>query len=124
MTYTLDITINGLPKLITNGQKGSWRSAWAESRKWHRIVEEQIVLQRLRPDAPLKTARLVLTRYSSSEPDTDNLIAGFKGVIDALVRSKVIENDRRENIGRPGVFWEYAPRNKGKIRIQLWEECA
>jgi hypothetical protein len=34
----IEFEIKGLPKIISNGSKGSWRSAYGEAKKWHKLV--------------------------------------------------------------------------------------
>lgn len=113
--------IAGLPKIITNGSKGSWRSSWGEARRWHRLVVDHVVLGRLAPIAPHSKARLKLTRYSSTEPDFDNLASSFKHVIDGLVKAGILENDKPANIGKPIYDWQRVPRKQGKITIEVQE---
>jgi hypothetical protein len=117
----IELEIAGLPKIITNGSKGSWRAAWGEARKWHREVHDALVLSRQLPPAPFRTARLTLVRCSLREPDADNLYASFKHVVDGLVKAGVLENDKPSNLPATVVRWQPARRNQGKIKITV--EC-
>lgn len=49
--------------------------------------------------------KLTLTLYSLKEPDFDNLVSRWKPVIDGLVRSGVIEDDKLSVIGQPIFIW-------------------
>lgn len=93
----------------------------AEARRWKSLVTSHVVLSGGRPKTPLKKAKLTLIRYSSTEPDADGLISGFKHVVDGLIVAGVIENDRMGNIGIPDYRWERAPRNQGKIKVVVEE---
>lgn len=115
----IEITIHDLPKIITNGSKGSWKAAWAEARKWHRLVQEALILTQQVPEKPFKTAKLTLTRFSSNQPDFDNLAASFKHVVDGLVKAQVLENDKIDNIGYPDVAWTKCKRGEGKIIVKI-----
>lgn len=119
--YRLELRINGLPKIISNGSKGSWRSAWAEARKWHRLILEAVVFSRQKPQKPLERARLQLTRYSSVEPDFDGLAISFKHVLDALIKAGVLVNDKVSNIGQPNYRWEKTKPGGGFITITVEE---
>lgn len=69
----------------------------------------------------MATARLQLIRHSQTEPDFDGLVSSFKPIIDGLVISGVLENDRSANIGQPDYHWEYAPPKAGKITVRIFE---
>lgn len=53
--------------------------------------------------------------------DHDNLVSGFKPIIDGLVRCGVLADDKWENIGFPVYHWEKSSPKDGKI-IVLVEE--
>jgi hypothetical protein len=105
---------------MTNGTGGS-RNPWV----LHRLAQEwkgrAIVAAKAEgvPQAPLKHARLVLTRYSSVSPDPDGLVSGFKAIVDGLVAAGVLENDRFDNIGMPDYRWEKVPQRAGKVRVEV-----
>lgn len=96
MNYRLEIEIPGLPETTNE-------------------------VLAMRPRAPIARASLTLTRCSTTRPDPDGLTSSFKHIIDGLVKSGVLADDRHENIGFPTYLWEQAPRGKGCIRIQLIE---
>ena len=114
-SYTLDLEISTLPKLPNQLLHGHWSTVSRESRMWHDLVGWSVVAAR-RPEAPLARARVWFTRRSRSEPDPDGLVGSFKYVLDALVSSRVLENDRRENV-EPIYNWLRA--QQGSIRIQV-----
>lgn len=119
MTYRLEFTIAGLPRMTNpSGRKNHWRVVKKERDQWIAAVMA-IVKTRTRPVAPLERAKLTLTRYSSVSPDPDGLVSGFKAIVDALVKAGVIANDRTENIGFPDYRWEKAPRGKGSVRVRV-----
>lgn len=119
MKYLLEFTIVGLPKR-TNNNHASWRGRAAEARKWKRAVIAHVDA-RNKPKTPLKKAKLTLTRYSSSEPDFDGLVSGFKHCVDGLIEAGVIENDKMSNVGIPTYQWERVARNSGHVRIKVEE---
>lgn len=91
----------------------------AEARKWKKIVTDHTILHKAIPPKPLKRAKLTLTRCSSQEPDFDGLVSSFKHIIDGLILGGIIENDKMSNIGQPTYIWEKAPREKGKVIIEV-----
>lgn len=119
MKYSLDFEIAGLPKLTNQLAGRHWRAKNGEALKWFGKI--MVATGRNKPDKPLKKATLVLTRYSSMEPDTDGLCGGFKHVIDALVKSGILENDKPSNIGSPVYLWEKTKQGAGKIRVRVEE---
>ena len=73
-----------------------------------------------KPAEPLQRSAIHLIRYSSVEPDPDNLAASFKPVIDGLREAGVIVNDRSENV-ELRFSWRKAPQNMGMIRVEVRE---
>lgn len=80
----------------------------------------QVVFGRA-PKAPLLKAKITCTRVSSQPMDSDNLVSGFKPIIDGLVDAKVLVNDRFENIGMPDYRWEKGRKAKGCVKIEVEE---
>lgn len=99
-----------------SGRKSThWRVLKKESDEWKRRVI--LIMKPCLPNAPLKRAKLTLTRCSSVSPDYDGLVSGFKHVIDGLVIAGVLENDKYENIGVPTYLYRKVPAGKGMIRV-------
>lgn len=124
MNKLFEIELFGLPKINLNANS-TWQMRYGEMKKWKRLVYEAVVLGNARPQAPLRKAKLVLTRYAfGREPDRDNLRASFKHVVDGLVESQVIIDDCPEVIGEPEVHWAKAKPKHGKIKIEVYEVSA
>jgi len=123
MPYHLSLTLEGLPRMQNpSGRKSHWRVIKQERDHWKRYLSLLIHDHKcVRPHAPLKKARLRLTRFSSLCPDPDGLVSGFKAIVDGLVFAGILENDRMENIGMPDYRWEKAPRGQGRVKIEVWE---
>lgn len=120
MSYKLDVIIPILPKTSSNANK-NWRGRWAESVKIKRMVSDHLPL-RLRPESPLKKAKLTLTRYAHGRaPDFDGLVASFKHVVDALTICRIILDDNYEVIGMPKFIHKSAKPKKGFIRVEVEE---
>ena len=119
MTYKLEFELQGLPKTTNSGG----RAHWAVKVKEARLLKLAVGIATLgaRPLKPLSKARLVLTRYSSSEPDADGLVSSFKHILDGLVEAGVLENDRRANIGMPDYRWEKCKPKQGRVRVEVEE---
>jgi hypothetical protein len=115
----IEFILKGLPDMTNAKARKHWRAHHKESRIWKRGVADYIIINRLKPEAPFKTAKLTLTRHSASAPDSDGLVSCFKHVIDGLVEAGVLENDKFTNIGMPTYLWMYSPRNKGFITIRV-----
>lgn len=114
--YLLELEIEGLPKFTSNANQ-HWKARWLEAKKWKKLVTTKIHFKN-KPESPLEKARLTLTRFAHGrKPDADNLRSSFKHVIDALVESGVLADDRPDVIGEPAVFHEPAKPGQGKIRI-------
>lgn len=90
------------------------KAMWVGSFKW--------MLLNNKPKFPLKKVRLILTRFSSSEPDYDGLVISFKHVIDALVENEVLVDDSLSVTGKWDCNWLKTSRGKGSIRVEIIEE--
>jgi hypothetical protein len=73
----------------------------------------------MRPEQPLKYARVTVTRVTaaSRHPDPDNLAFCSKGLVDALVSIGILEDDgpEVERVWR----WIRGPRRKPETRILI-----
>lgn len=119
MTYRLEFEIAGLPKTVNAQMSMHWRAKGEYVKGWHRSV--MAAIGNKKPIAPCKTARLTLTRHSSTEPDYDGLVSSFKPVVDALIVCGVLENDKVSNIGQSTYRWEKCPAKMGKIHVIVQE---
>lgn len=115
-SYTLAFTLTGLPKTTNGHSRAHWRSLHKEATKWKRAVRFAINIV---PDTPIKKAKLLLIRRSSSEPDFDGLVSSFKHVIDGLIKAGIIESDKMSVIGQPEYKWEKVSRGAGHIYIEV-----
>ena len=115
MTYTLLIEVPGLPETTNQILAMSLRARMRQKKEWKNIV--WMLTAGKRPDAPLKRARLTLTRHSTTRPDPDGLTSSFKHIIDGLVIAKILENDKHENIGFPTYEWSHAAAGKGHCTV-------
>jgi hypothetical protein len=117
VSYRLEFELEGLPK--NQNARLHWRARHKENLLWKKAVWYGTLGKR--PLLPLPRARLTLTRISSVSPDSDNIVAGFKPIIDGLVESKILANDKWENIGMPEYRWEKGAPKQGRVRIVVEE---
>lgn len=117
--YSLEIVIRDLPKRYNTAPGAHWASRYAETKKWRRLIGNELYTRL--PDKPLERAKLTLIRYSSAEPDYDNLVMSFKSIIDALKFHKVIMDDKMSNIGASEYKWEKVKPKQGMTRIIVKE---
>lgn len=117
MTYALDIELDILPS-VNSADHTHWCTRNRERNLLFDLIRGYTM--RNRPKEPLPKARVRLTRFSSVEPDPDNLAASWKFVLDGLKFAKIIEDDKRSVIGQPGSHWSKAKPKHGKIRIEVW----
>jgi Holliday junction resolvase RusA-like endonuclease len=115
MSYSLTITLPGLPK-TTNGSHGHWTAKAAEATKWKNAVCLAVGGQR--PLEPLTMAHVYFKRHSSTEPDSDNLAISFKHVRDGLKLARVIVDDKPKHFVAH-YSWELAPKSKGFITVRV-----
>ena len=119
--YVLKLVLPGLPKMTNAmGKSIHWKARMRERDQWKRLVV-LVIGARHRPPKPLAKAKLTLTRHSTTQPDPDGLVSGFKASIDGLVHAGVLEDDKGKNIGMPTYQWEKAPQKKGFISMRVEE---
>lgn len=119
--YWLEFQVPGLPRMAN--ASGRSRGFWVinnERKLWKAAVANALA-GRKKPEFPLKRARVSCTRFSSSAPDFDGLVAGFKPVIDALVDLGVLEDDSLKHIGVPHFEWKPAKPKQGCIAVTVTE---
>ncbi len=119
MKYSIEFEIATLPKLPNQLLGRHWRARSAHANQW--LGKVVVAVNRNKPAEPLPKAKLTMTRLSSSEPDFDGLVGSFKSVVDALVKLKILENDKPSNIGSPTYLWEKTKQGAGKIRVKIEE---
>lgn len=117
MSYALEFTVQGLPKLANQLLRGHWRSKHGHTKLWKRKV--WLACWHLAPPEPLQRARLTFTRVSSNRPDFDNLVSSFKATIDGLVEARILIDDKPENIERQDYFWERGKLKQGFIKVNV-----
>lgn len=115
--YRLEFELAGLPP--TENSHRHWSVAARDRKHWRNIVKLRVYMQR--PAKPLSACKITCTRFSSSEPDMDNLMRSFKSVLDGLVDGGIIEDDNTKVIKEYSVRHEFAPKNKGKISVVVEE---
>lgn len=117
--YSLDVTIQGTPKLLLNS-RGHWRTIHAEKKRWRLKTIAAIRKDQL-PPKPLTAARITLTRFTSQESDFDNRVSSYKAVVDALVEIGVIASDKDSVLKERHYPWEKVANRYSRIRIQVEE---
>jgi len=118
----IEFTIPFLPRMTNpSGRPTHWAVLNTEKNRIHKMVW-LLVKESAFLGPPMMKARLTLTRASSSEPDFDGLVSGFKRVIDGLVAAGVLINDKQSVIGQSRYVWEKASPKRGCVKV-LVEEC-
>lgn len=116
--YRLEFELAGLPP-TANSHVAHWAVAGKKRKEWRNAVKLRTFMQR--PAKPLTSCRLICTRFSSSEPDFDNLAQSFKSVIDGLKDAGVIKDDKSSVVKERKYLWEKCAAGKGKIRVLVEE---
>jgi len=121
MSYSFYLEIQDIPKLPNNSGR-RWQFRWAHQKKWRDLIVA-LVRPEDKPEEPLTKATLTLTRCSSTarEPDHDNMMASYKGLIDGLWRSGIIADDNPGVIGTPIIKWVKCKRALKKTIIEVEE---
>ncbi len=121
--YRLEFELPGLPPMNTRATRRHWAVQHHEASVWRQAVVWTV--GRRRPEAPLRHARVTMTRYAPGgrEPDPDNLALSFKPILDALCQTESrVYRGRRRWIRRANVLHDDDPKTiRLKDRIYRWE---
>ncbi len=126
--YRLELEIPSVPNIAHWQQRAHWTVHSAEAARWREIL--RILVGRKRPPQPLQRAEIWLTRCCERECDWEQLVMGFKPVVDALMKSTakvaradVIEDDRSSVLPgcRRHYAWEQAKRNRTRTKLVVEE---
>jgi hypothetical protein len=102
--------------------KSHWRHAHNEAKKWKQWVADAVLAAGGPPRTPLVRYRLALARFSSSEPDYDGLVRGFKVLIDGLREAGVLKDDKLSNTGPWACRWYRCKPKEGRMFVSVVED--
>lgn len=122
MSYQLEFSIKGLPKIMSNGSHGHWAVNYKMRKTWRNLVKQAIGTNK--PSVPLKVASAEFIRCSNREPDFDNLCISFKSIVDGLVEHGILENDKPSNLPNAQYKWEHVKSGQGHVKIKITEVTA
>ena len=89
--YILEIEI---PTAATDANRTKGSNRFAHHSLFKKIKQDiEALVRGKKPDAPLGSFKLSVTRHGARALDYDNLISSFKPFIDGLVLSGIIEDD-------------------------------
>lgn len=114
-TKIIYVELTGLPPMA-NGQHGHWKKSWAIKKVWKQRMGYALMNQL--PNLPYQKVKVVFTRFSSSEPDYDGLVHGFKPIRDALVIHGIVIDDKSSCM-EAEYRWLKAAKKSGKITIEI-----
>lgn len=107
-----------LPKTPNSIGKASIWHSHNERKKWRMLVAFALIKKV--PSKPMEKANITCTRFSSREPDLDNLFSSFKFVIDAIKNCGVIKDDKSSCISLK-CNWQKSKPKEGKIKVEIQE---
>lgn len=116
---SLEFDIPGLPRTPNFLLGRHWRTRSSHASKWKAYVNREVYLRW--KGLPAERVKLTLTRFSSSQPDDDNLRGSFKPVVDGLVQSGVMRDDSPKHLVESVYRWERRPARLGFIRVLIEE---
>lgn len=119
MNLLAEFELPGLPKTVNQIGRSHWAIKSKEAKRWKSAVFYACHQNKI-SELMLPKATLELTRFSSREPDVDNMVGSWKHVIDGLVLAQVIIDDKPSVIGSPVFTWEKCKRAEARIRIRIF----
>lgn len=100
--YDSFVIDHGLPTLneIIKASKRHWGTYSAMKKKYNDFIVSTITGAGCIPDTPHQRVDVTCTWHENGKKrDPDNVMAGIKFVLDAMVSVGIIENDTRDDIG-------------------------
>lgn len=113
------IEIFDLPKLPNQIRMSHWRVKQAETRKWWDLVHLKTYKLMQGIDQPMNQVEIQYERYSSREPDYDNLVASFKPVTDALIKVGLILDDNPKVVVKSSYRWFKCARKDVRTIVRI-----
>lgn len=110
------IVIQKLPRL-NPADKTHWRTQTRESKEWRGRVAW--LSKGKAPRTPLRNPLVICTRYSTAEPDYDNLVASFKALVDGVVDAGWAEGDKPSQLGREYHWERVKKRSEQRVEIAI-----
>jgi len=119
----MELEFDELPMLQVGVQQ--WRVRANNRKLWHKRVLDAVREVSLHHPAYTFSkwikAGIVCTRYSTREPDQDNLVISFKAIIDGLVQCGVLVEDNNSVILQREYKWEKCKRIDQRVTIVVTE---
>jgi Holliday junction resolvase RusA-like endonuclease len=122
MSYRKEITIFILPP-TPNARYSCWQKR-AEKVQEIRDLAQKSAMVYGRPKYPLKKCRVTCTRFSSVEPDFDNLAGSFKPILDGFKIAGIFIDDKSSVITERAYLWEKTPARQGRVTVLIEELSA
>lgn len=91
-SYSFSFELNELPPSLNVFMRWHYRKRASEFKRIENNCRKLILGNA--PAAPLTSYQIIFTRHTIRPLDIDNLVASFKPILDSLVRSGVIEDDK------------------------------
>lgn len=70
-----------------------WAHRVKDQKRWRWLVRAARLNANYHPKEPLQQARVTITRHGKRILDKDNLYGGVKGLVDLLVKEKILAGD-------------------------------
>jgi Holliday junction resolvase RusA-like endonuclease len=97
-SLTLSFGLPGMNEIIRTAKKHPMAYATMK-KKYTRMVEKEMLTQQCIPDKPYETIRIQCAWIESGRArDPDNVRAGIKFILDAMVNTGVIKDDSRKYV--------------------------
>lgn len=93
-SYSFSFELNELPPSLNVFMRWHYRKRASVFKRIENTCK--LLILGKAPATPLTSYQIIFTRFTIRPLDIDNLVASFKPVLDSLVRSGVIEDDKWE----------------------------
>lgn len=114
--YFHKVVIKGVPSL--NNRHQHWSKTSRERKEWHEKVRRAF---KFKPGAPVDRCMIRVVRFSSRQPDYDNLVYSFKPVFDGLTEAGIILDDNMNVVIERKYSWCKVKRGEEMIEIEVTE---
>lgn len=118
--YKLHLRIPWNPASLNKTLSKSWQARHKVRGVWGNYIWAET--QGLRPDAPLKKAKITLIRHGHRTLDFDGCVGSCKPVVDAIVQAGILKDDSWKVLGAWVVDQQFRPKKDGPLLEILIEE--
>lgn len=109
----IKLTLSSIPDSLNVKLRTNRHALNRESKKWDFLISQ--AADGLIPAEPFKKAQVTMIRHSHRMLDFDGMVGSLKPVMDAIVSTGIVEDDRWGVVGAWTVDQKFRPEKDGPL---------